>query len=108
MYVHSSLLTEGRRCSKNALYITETLTHTANGTFLIFVELSFNKTQYQAGFTDCRFTEKHQFELADTCLCVCSAVCTLLLTGRACSHLVHTVSVSAQHVESQRKDIIHS
>jgi len=81
---------------KNSLNVTAT--PTANSAFLVLVKLSFDKAQHEAGLADGRFTEKHQFELADVCLCVGSTICTMLLTGwNTCSHLVHRDSTESQH-----------
>jgi len=64
--------------------------HTTNSTFLILMELAFDETQYEAGFTNGRLAKQHKFKLADACLCVCGAVCTLLLIAGTSSHLLHT------------------
>ena len=39
------------------------VSHTSNCALLKFVKLSFHKTKYQAGFSNCRLPEQNQFEL---------------------------------------------
>ncbi len=57
--------------------------HTPNCTFLIIKKLSFNKTQYQTGFTYCGLSQKYQFELENLVVHL-EFIYTIFKWGKGC------------------------
>lgn len=65
---------------------------TSDGTLLVFMELSFDKTENQTGLSHCRLTKKHQFELADFALCgTIRSLCSSTGCCCCCSSLIPTI-----------------
>ena len=75
---------------------------TSNGALLIFMELSFYKTKYKTGFTNSRFSKKHQFKLTDFALC--GTVRPLSSSSSCCSSLGSTIRHDSVETEAAKEN----